>query len=575
MSPYKIQIADRNYSNWTILETINFDVVDIKIDPISNKLFSNDVFHLNNNNDVTIIHSSTRQQTDIPGVLILSGNKTYGRNNKGKQYYKCDPDDVRLPSFLIPYEIKNVGFSKVFDNMYVTFSFSSWDNKHPVGVLSKVIGATSDLFNFYEYQLYCKSLNASIQKFHKSTTKAITKYAEENYVDHMRLKYNNLEDRTNQNNWHIFTIDPENSVDLDDGFSIKTIDSDTIMVSIYIANVSIWMDCLNLWETFSRRIATIYLPDKKRPMLPTLLSDNLCSLHANTNRVSFTMDVIIKSDMVIDIKYSNCIINVSKNYHYDDPRLFKDADYKQLFNATKQLSKTYKYISNINNSHDVVSYLMTFMNCHCAKVLIDNKTGIFRSTTMKESYNIPDGVNEEVVKFIKIWNSSSGQYVDGASVLNSNTGTLRHDLLNMDAYIHITSPIRRLVDLLNIIKFQEINNMISLSANAGQFYDNWLKELEYINITMRSIRKIQCDCTLLDICSNNPDTIERNYDGYVFDKIVRNDGLFQYIVYIQELKMSSRITTRENYNNYDMKKVKLFLFNDESRFKRKIRLQIL
>ena len=117
--------------------------------------------------------------------------------------------------------------------------------------------------------------------------------------------------------------------------------------------------------------------------------------------------------------------------------------------------------------------------------------------------------------------------------------------------------------------------MISLSANAGQFYDNWLKELEYINITMRSIRKIQCDCTLLDICSNNPDTIERNYDGYVFDKIVRNDGLFQYIVYIQELKMSSRITTRENYNNYDMKKVKLFLFNDESRFKRKIRLQIL
>ena len=103
MTAYKIQIADRNYSNWTILETINFDIIDIKIDPILNKLFSNDVFQLKNNNDISIIHSSTRQQTDIPGVLILSGNKTYGRNNKGKQYYKCDPDDIRLPSFLIPF----------------------------------------------------------------------------------------------------------------------------------------------------------------------------------------------------------------------------------------------------------------------------------------------------------------------------------------------------------------------------------------------------------------------------------------------------------------------------------------
>ena len=40
-------------------------------------------------------------------------------------------------------------------------------------------------------------------------------------------------------------------------------------------------------------------------------------------------------------------------------------------------------------------------------------------------------------------------------------------------------------------------------------------------------------------------------------------------------KLSSRITTRENCNNFEMRKIKLFLFHDEDRFKRKIRLHLL
>jgi hypothetical protein len=83
---------------------------------------------------INLVHSTVRTGSPIPGVLIITGNKTYGRqknnagkkpysNNSGKLLYKCIPDDIRLPSFLIPYEIKNVGFSKVNKNLYVTFIF--------------------------------------------------------------------------------------------------------------------------------------------------------------------------------------------------------------------------------------------------------------------------------------------------------------------------------------------------------------------------------------------------------------------------------------------------------------------
>ena len=60
----------------------------------------------------------------------------------------------------------------------------------------------------------------------------------------------------------------------------------------------------------------------------------------------------------------------------------------------------------------------------------------------------------------------------------------------------------------------------------------------------------------------------------IFDKIVRNDGLYQYIIFLPDLKMNSRITIRENIENFDNKKFKLFLFNDEEKFKKKIRLQL-
>lgn len=572
MDVFKIYVNDRNYSSWNIFETASFQPVNLEINPIENKLFSNDVFSLDESKNVKLIHSSIRSGTSMPGVLIINGNKTYGRQDKknGKLLYKCVPDDMRLPPFLVPYEIKNVGFSKVFTNLYVTFSYAEWQDKHPLGVLTQVIGPVDVLDNFYEYQLYCKSLNASIQKFQKDTTIALEdKSSHENFIESICEKFPCIENRTG---WHIFTIDPIKSADFDDGFSIKQIDDNIQQLSIYIANVTILMDVLNLWDSFSQRISTIYLPDRKRPMLPTILSDCLCSLQANHNRIAFVMDIFIIDNEITEIKYSNCLIKVHKNYSYEEESLLINPNYIKLMDTTKKLSKKYKYINNVRNSHELVCYLMILMNFNCATEMIKYKDGIFRSTIIKKEFDVPDNIPEDVGKFIKIWNSSSGQYINGQEL---DTKQIRHDLLEFDAYIHITSPIRRLVDLLNIIKFQQNAGIIQLSENSNNFYNKWLNNLEYINTTMRSIRRVQIDCSLLDLCSNNHDIMEKEYNGYLFDKIQRNDGLFQFMVFLPELKLSSRITLRDNIDNFECRKFKLFLFNDEENFKKKIRLHLL
>jgi len=576
MENFKLSVHDRNYNSWEVFETKNFNKVQLDINPIERKLFSNDVFIINKDNTTSLIHSSIRSGPPIPAVLIIAGNKTYGRqiNSKtdkknGKLLYKCIPDDMRLPSFLIPYEIKHIGFSKVMSNLYVTFTFDQWNDKHPIGKLDNVIGSVDVLDNFYEYQLYCKSLNASIQKFQKATQKAIDNKSHDSFIESIKTKYPDIEDRTNQQMWHIITIDPPNSQDFDDGFSINDIGNGIQQLSIYISNVTVWMDVLNLWDTFSRRISTIYLPDKKRPMLPTILSDCLCSLQENVNRIAFVMDIFIKDANIVEIKYSNCLIKVFKNYCYEEPKLLCDKKYLHLLETTKSLSRKFKYINNVRNSHEIVCYLMILMNYHCATELIKHKTGIFRSTIMKREISVPETIPEDVTKFIKIWNSASGQYIDGSEIVDT-----RHEMLDVDAYIHITSPIRRLVDLLNMIKLQQTTGIIKLSDNVDKFYNKWLGDIEYINTTMRSIRKVQCDCTLLDICHNTPEIMEKEYDGYLFDKISRNDGLYQFVVFLPELKMSSRITMRDNFDNFDCKKFKLFLFDNEENFKRKIRLHL-
>ena len=574
---YKVIVEDRNYTTWSYLTVHDFKKVELQdLHPVEQRLFVNDIFSME---PFTLLHSGIRSTKDIPGVLVLKGNKTYGRGVNGKLLYKCIPDDKRLPAFLVSYDMKHVGFSKVFTNQYITFHFVEWKDKHPHGVISQKIGDVDELSHFYEYQLYCKSLNASIQGFTKDTSKALKHHSHDAFIDNVCARFPSIQDRTDATSWFTFTIDSINSVDLDDAFSIRALESGVTQLSIYISNVTIWMDVLQLWDSFSMRISTIYLPDRRRPMLPTILSDCLCSLQEKHSRIAFVMDLFINEETgeIQDIQYSNCKIRIGKNYSYEEPNLLGNPHYQHVQKVAAGLSQNYRYMRSVKNSHDVVCYLMILMNYHSAKQLLQHKNGIFRSTVIKEKENnesndLPHELPEEVGTFIKIWNSSSGQYIDASSLQPDQH--ISHELLDMDAYVHITSPIRRLVDLLNMIQFQKNAGMITLSEHADLFYRKWLQDLDYINTTMRSIRKVQQDCNLLHLCSTQPDIMDTLYQGYTFDKICRNDGLYQYIVYLPDFKMVSRITVREELSNYEMRNYKLYLFYNEENFKKKIRLQL-
>ena len=139
-------------------------------------------------------------------------------------------------------------------------------------------------------------------------------------------------------------------------------------------------------------------------------------------------------------------------------------------------------------------------------------------------------------------------------------------------YTHITSPIRRLVDLLNQLAF--LSHISPLSDQAQQFLEQWIHRLPYINTAMRSIRKIQTDCELLHRCSIDPHILQTQYKGTLFDKISKNDGGFVYMVYLEGLRLLTRFKSYEDYENLSQHPFQLFLFTDEHSLKKKIRVQI-
>lgn len=575
-SLFRVHIQDREYKSWSFLyaNTNNPKPLaesETLINPASLKLFSNDLIDLSTPIP-TVVNSPTRNNL-IPAILVLEGNKTYGRTaNKKRLLYKCIPNDRFLPAFLVPYS-PEIGFSKTTQNRFVVFKFDNWSETHPHGILVENLGEVGDLTAFYEYQLYCRSLHNSISEFNKAVKRAVI--GEANAGASPRFQSTNSSSLP----YRIFSIDPPGATDQDDALSITPTPTGAI-VRVYIANAFICLDRLGLWKSFCLRVSTIYLPDFKRPMMPTILSEHTCSLTQDKVREAFCMEIEVdfgKKQIVPEsTRFSNQTIRVNKNYSYESSELLNDRDYHLLLECTRYLD------SSVLDSADVVAHWMIQMNAICGSMLQSRGVGIFRqaswhpdtkdaeeplsmASTIK---SLPDSLTAESKRLIANWRHTTGQYV----AFNKDH-PIEHATMGKESYVHITSPIRRIVDLLNQIIFQR-EFLIEISPDATEFVEHWLNRLDYINATMRSIKKVQLDCDMIHRCTQYPEYTEGEHRGVLFDRIQRTDGLYSYMVHLQDLHILGRITTPEKYENYSVEMIQIFLFQDEERLHRKVRLGI-
>ena len=201
---------------------------------------------------------------------------------KGKGYIDIDDEKLKLIIEIDPYNSMGaVNGHKVV----VKLLNNIVDNKYK-GKIIKIIGHKNDpgvdiLSIAYKYGIE--------ESFPDEVMRQVNKIPSE-------VKESDLVGRRDLRNEVIFTIDGDDTKDIDDAIGIKKLDNGNYLLGVHIADVSYYVREDTPLDTEAyKRGTSVYLADRVVPMLPHKLSNGICSLNPNVDRLAMSCDVEIDS----------------------------------------------------------------------------------------------------------------------------------------------------------------------------------------------------------------------------------------------------------------------------------------
>ncbi|KAI8980354.1 hypothetical protein BDB01DRAFT_797508 [Pilobolus umbonatus] len=125
----------------------------------------------------------------------------------------------------------------------------------------------------------------------------------------------------------VFSIDPPNCQDIDDALSVKELKNGHVELGVHIADVSYFVKENSMTDLEARsRGTTVYLADRRFDMLPTVLSERVCSLRHKVDRyavsVIWTLDASYK---ITDTWFGRSVINSSCEMEYEQAQQLLDG----------------------------------------------------------------------------------------------------------------------------------------------------------------------------------------------------------------------------------------------------------
>ncbi|MBI3573854.1 ribonuclease R [Candidatus Kaiserbacteria bacterium] len=128
-----------------------------------------------------------------------------------------------------------------------------------------------------------------------------------------------------------FTIDPDTAKDFDDAISYKKLSADSFEVGIHIADVTYFVRSGGALDREAyKRATSVYMVDRTVPMLPPQLSEDLCSLKPDVDRLTFSAIFTIKNGAVTDRWFGRTIIRSQKRFTYEEADILL-ASGKEVF----------------------------------------------------------------------------------------------------------------------------------------------------------------------------------------------------------------------------------------------------
>jgi ribonuclease R len=418
-----------------------------------------------------------------------------GRVEIGKKSVFVIPDNSKIN---VDFYIK--GGLKAENGQKVVVELTKWeDSKSPQGKIVKILGDSGD--NNAE-------MNSIMLEYGLPIDFPQDVINESELISEVIFE-KEIKSRKDIRNINTFTIDPVDARDFDDALSVEFINENKIEVGVHIADVSHYVkpDTQLDKEAF-KRATSVYLVDRCVPMLPERLSNGICSLKPNEDRLAFS--VIFTLDLegkVLDTWFGKTIIHSNKRFTYEEAQEIiegKDGDYfKEIkildsiaqkirkkrikdgsiemggIEVRFQLAEDNKkpigvYFKHQKESNKLIEEFMLLANKYVAKLLSDSN--LFNVYRVHDTPNI-----EKLQQLVSVCNNFGHELKleDESSELKKSINQLLKDIkgtpeenmietlvtrcmskatytiknighygLGFTHYSHFTSPIRRYPDLI-------------------------------------------------------------------------------------------------------------------------------
>ena len=316
-----------NQKGYAFLRPTDKNINDIFISPVD----MNGAMH----GDRVIVRpmKSTEEVKSPEGkvIRIIERANEYvtGTFQKSRNYGFVVPDDKRIAfDIFIPGE----GFNGANTNDKVNVKITEWPDKrkNPEGSIVEIIGDIADTKTHIEAVLLNKKVR---QFFPEDVIKEAISVSKEGIHEQEYKR------RTDLRELPIITIDGEDAKDLDDAVYAEKISDNEYKLGVHIADVTHYVkEGRKLDKEALKRATSIYLIDRVIPMLPKEISNGVCSLNPDEDKLTLSCEMIINGKgNVVDYKIFESIIRNHYRMTYTDVSSI-------LENNDEALTKKYREI---------------------------------------------------------------------------------------------------------------------------------------------------------------------------------------------------------------------------------------
>jgi ribonuclease R len=248
----------------------------------------------------TVVRILERRRTQMVGTL-----------QRGRKVLYVIPDDPRIPHDIYVPEPRDLGRpARIGDKVVV--ELREWESRHtnPEGEIVEVLGAPGEegvdmLSVLRQYDL---PLHFPKAVLHEAQAIGTTVHARDGAgrVDCRRHR--------------VITIDPDDAKDFDDAICLERVSAEQWRLWVHIADVSHYVKPGTALDVEARKRGnSTYLVDRVIPMLPEALSNELCSLKPDVDRLTKCVEFLISNDgRVLNAKFYPAVIHSQRRFTYGE-----------------------------------------------------------------------------------------------------------------------------------------------------------------------------------------------------------------------------------------------------------------